>query len=40
MEQSYIDDVTEILLSFYRKISAGRYEESVNKEIEDVPSAS
>lgn len=40
MEETYIDNVTEIGLGFYRKISSGRYEEIVNKEIEGVPRAS
>lgn len=40
MEETYIDNVTEIGLGFYRKISAQRYKKIVNEEIEGVPSAS
>lgn len=40
MGETYIDNNTEIGLGFYRKNSAGRYEEIVKKEIEGVPSGS
>lgn len=40
MEETCIDNVTEIGLGFYRKISAERYEEIVKEETEGVPRAS
>lgn len=40
MGETYIDNVTEIGLGFIEKKSAGRYVETVNKEIEGVPSGS